>query len=109
MIARLWRAWASPANAPLYADFLTGEFALAELRSVPGFCGLQLLQRAAGDEVEILVITRWRDLDAIRAFAGEDAEAAHVAPRARELLARFEDRCRHFEVTASNDESLSSR
>jgi heme-degrading monooxygenase HmoA len=99
MIARLWRAWATAASAPVYAAFLTGEF-ISELTKVDGYGGLELLQRPADGEVEILVITRWRDLDAIRAFAGEDLEAAHVAPRARTLLSRFEDRARHYEMSA---------
>jgi heme-degrading monooxygenase HmoA len=100
MIARLWRGWASPANAPLYADFLAREF-LPELRHIDGYGSVEVLQRDEGGEVEFLVITRWRTLEAIKAFAGDDAEAAHVAPRARELLSRFEDRCRHYQAAGS--------
>lgn len=36
--------------------------------------------------------------EAIKQFAAEAYEAAHVAPRARELLARFEARCMHSEL-----------
>jgi hypothetical protein len=47
--------------------------------------------------VEFTTITRFDSLDAIKKFAGEDYEASHVAPRARELLARFNERCEHFD------------
>jgi heme-degrading monooxygenase HmoA len=97
VIARFWRAWATPQNAALYADFLEREF-LPELPAIAGYRGAQLMQRPAGDEVEALVITWWDSLDAIAAFAGDDVEAAHVAPKARALLSRFEARCRHFET-----------
>ncbi len=41
----------------------------------------------------------WFDsLDAVRAFAGEDYEAAVVPPAARALLLRFDPRSAHYEV-----------
>ena len=39
-------------------------------------------------------------LEAIRAFAGEDYEAAVVPPRARAVLARLDARSLHYEVRA---------
>jgi heme-degrading monooxygenase HmoA len=97
VIARLWRGWASRTNAPPYTDFLEREF-LPQLPAIAGYRGAQVLQRPADDEIEVLVITFWESLDAIAAFAGDDVETAHVAPRARELLSRFEQRCQHFET-----------
>ena len=41
----------------------------------------------------------WFDsLDAVRAFAGEDYEAAVVPPKARMLLSRFDERSQHYKV-----------
>ena len=45
-----------------------------------------------------MTVTMWESLDAIRGFAGEDCEAAHVAPCARESLSHFDARCLHYEV-----------
>jgi len=43
----------------------------------------------------------WFDgIDAVRAFAGEDYEAAVVPPKARKLLSRFDARSQHYEVRA---------
>jgi heme-degrading monooxygenase HmoA len=98
MIARMWRGWAaSKANADLYEEFLRSNF-LPAAYSIPGFEGAAVLRRAVGDEVEFTTITRFESVEAIKKFAGEDYEAAHVAPRARELLSRFDVRCVHSEL-----------
>ena len=98
MIARMWRGWAaSTANADLYEEFLRSNF-LPAAYSIPGFKGAAVLRRPVGDEVEFTTITRFESVEAIKKFAGEDYEAAHVAPRARELLSRFDARCVHSEL-----------
>ncbi|MBI4274714.1 MAG: antibiotic biosynthesis monooxygenase, partial [Rhizobiales bacterium] len=39
----------------------------------------------------------------VKAFAGEDYETAVVPPKARDLLARFDQRARHFVVREQRD------
>jgi heme-degrading monooxygenase HmoA len=98
MIARMWRGWAaSAAAADLYEEFLRSSF-LPAAYSIPGFKGASVLRRTDGNEVEFTTITRFESVQAIKQFAGEDYEAAHVAARARELLARFDARCVHSEL-----------
>lgn len=99
MIARMWRGWASRENAAAYEEHFRSEV-LSELSRVPGYRRAELLRREDGVETEIVVVTRFESMDAICAFAGADPEAAVVAPRARELMSRFEDRVRHYEVVA---------
>ena len=97
MIARMWRGWAASVEAAdLYEDFLRSKF-LPSAHAIEGYLGASVLRRTVGGEVEFTTITRFASVDAIKKFAGEDYEAAHVAPRARELLARFEARCEHFD------------
>ncbi len=43
-------------------------------------------------------MTTFDDLDAIRGFAGDDYETAVVAPAARAVLVRFDERVRHFDT-----------
>jgi len=98
MITRMWRGWtATTAAADLYEEFLRSEF-LPAAYSIPGFKGAMVLRRAVGGEVEFTTLTRFESIEAIKQFAGEDYEAAHVAPRAREWLSRFEPRCVHTEL-----------
>ncbi|HEV7372168.1 hypothetical protein [Arenibaculum sp.] len=98
MIARIWRGWvADPEAADAYTEFVTGTFLPAACR-IPGCRGAQVLRRIVGDEIEFMTILRFESIDAIKAFAGEDYEVANVAPRARELLSRFEPRCAHYHL-----------
>jgi hypothetical protein len=57
-----------------------------------------VLRRTVDDQVEFVTILSFDSLDAVRAFAGDDREAAHVPPKARAVLARFDERARHYEL-----------
>ncbi len=103
MIVRIWRGWAAnSASADLYEEFLRSTF-LPSIHSIKGYHGADVLRRTiTGGEVEFTTLTRFESLEAIRAFAGEDHEAAHVAQRARELLSRFDARCQHLECVVED-------
>ena len=102
MIARLWRGWAATSEAAdLYQEFLRSTF-LPSAHAIGGYRGAQVHRRQIGGEQEFMTITRFESLDAIRRFAGDDCEAAHVAPRGRELLARFDPRCLHYELVVED-------
>jgi hypothetical protein len=53
------------------------------------------------DHVEFLVIRLFDSLSVIRAFAGDNYQAAVVPASARELLASFDETAEHFEVRAT--------
>jgi heme-degrading monooxygenase HmoA len=97
MIGRVWHGWTSPANANAYEGLLRREV-LPGIHRVPGYQGAWLLRRAAGSEVEFVTLTLFESWDAVRAFAGDDFEAAVVPPAARALLARFDARSVHYDV-----------
>ena len=97
MIARFWTAWTTPAQAFSYADHLK-RHVLPNLRKTEGYAGAMLLQRETSEGVEIIVITHWQSLDSIRAFAGDDLEAAVVADEAAALLTHFDRRVKHYEL-----------
>src|SRR4051794_19189551 len=100
MIARVWRGWAtSPANAAAYEQHFRTEV-LAHLGQVSGFVDAQLLRRDDGDAIELMTVTYFASIEAIQGFAGADYEMAVVAPEARCVLSRFEDRVRHFTIVA---------
>jgi len=100
-ILRHWSAHATEAQLPKYLEHFSKNV-LMELRRVPGFLGATVSTRHASKEVEIFVETTWRSLDAIRAFAGADLEAAVVAPEAAALLTSYDRRVRHSEITISH-------
>lgn len=99
MIARIWHGWTTPSNADPYESLLREEvFVGIKNRSIDGFRGIELLRLDLGDEVEFVTIMHFESIDAVRAFAGEAYEVAVVPPKARALLARFDERSRHYEV-----------
>jgi mannose-6-phosphate isomerase-like protein (cupin superfamily) len=98
VIARRWTARAAGAVA---ADAYVSHFEGAvrpELEATDGFLGVTVERVQHDDEVEIVVVTQWESMDAIRAFAGDDVERAVVAPEARTVLSAFDDRVRHVEL-----------
>ena len=101
MISRIWHGWTSPANADTYEALLKSEiFTGIQNRKIPGYRGIQLFRRTAGEEVEFVTVMWFDNLDAVRIFAGEDYEACVVPESARKVLAHFDARSQHYEVKA---------
>jgi heme-degrading monooxygenase HmoA len=97
MIVRTWMAYATPDNARAYRDHLTAHV-IPKLQKLTGFEGLELCSAQRGDRVELLVISRWQSMEAIKAFAGPKPERAVVEPGARAVLEEYDDVVFHYEV-----------
>jgi len=102
VIARFWSARATAAGARAYAGHLRTHV-LPAVKQVDGYAGAVLLEREVSAAVEILVITWWQSLDAIRRFAGPDPEEAVVADDAAALLTAFDPRVRHYELVVRDE------
>jgi len=102
MIGRTWHGWTSLQNADAYERLLRSEIFTGIVgRNIPGFSGIHLLRRRDGELVEFMTLMWFDSLDAVRTFAGNDYEVAVVPPKARQLLQRFDQRSRHFELIES--------
>lgn len=97
MIARTWRARATPENAPFYVNHFTGTVVPA-IKALPGHRGAWLMRREVGGRVELVAVTLWESRASIEAFAGKDIGRAHVEPQAQAMLASFDDFADHYEV-----------
>ena len=102
MIVRQWRAWASYAGADQYEQHFR-EHVIPHLRTIEGFIRADLLRRDNYGVIEFVAQTHFGSLDAIRAFAGEQYSRAVVAPEAKEMLTRYDERCVHFELAAESE------
>jgi len=99
MISRIWHGWTTPDKADAYEELLKHEvFVGIRGRKIAGFQSIQLFRRALTNEVEFITVMWFDSLDSVRAFAGEDYEAAVVPPAARALLSRFDARSQHYDV-----------
>jgi hypothetical protein len=101
MISRMWHGWTEPENADAYEVLLKEEiFVGIKNLEIIGYHGIQLYRRNVGDQVEFVTLMWFDSIDAVREFAGVDYEVAVVPSKARELLARYDDRSQHYEVRA---------
>jgi heme-degrading monooxygenase HmoA len=95
VIARLWRGvTGSDADSAAYLRHLERNV-LPQLALIAGYRELKVLMRGH----EVMVITFWESMEAVRRFAGDDPERAVVEPEARAVLAEFDDFVRHYEVS----------
>ena len=99
MIVRIWTAEALDENAEDYRRHFY-DILLPKLRAIDGFVGTEVLERVVGKKIEFVIITRWDNLDAIRAFAGHHEERAVVEPDARAALDRFDEKVKHYVLVA---------
>jgi len=99
VICRIWHGWTAPAHADAYERLLRDEiFRGINARRIPGYHGIQLLRRSIGGEEEFVTMMWFDDLNAVRAFAGEDYQRAVVPPSAQALLSRYDARSAHYTV-----------
>jgi len=98
MIARIWRGWTKREDAKAYAEY-TRAHGLVGYRQTPGNRGAYILQRDNGDRTEIITLSFWDSLEAIKGFAGEDVERAVFYPEDDRYLIARDLTVTHFTVT----------
>jgi heme-degrading monooxygenase HmoA len=99
VIARVWHGYTKPEHADAYEAMLKPEL-LPGVSKVKGYSGSYLLRRNAGDEVEFITIMFWDSIDAIRAVAGPDYEAAVIPEERRQYLSRYDAKAAHYEIAS---------
>jgi heme-degrading monooxygenase HmoA len=102
MIARTWSARATAAGASRYVDYFRAHV-LPELAAIAGYKGANVLTRERSGDVEIVVITRWASMDAVRAFAGDAVDTAVVHDRAAALLTAYDPHVTHHTVVVTDE------
>ena len=93
----MWRARSTAENAHKYAQHATKKVFPA-LRAIEGHRGAYLLRRVVDGAIELVVLTLWESMEAVRRFAGAEPEKAVVEPEARAVLSNFDESVTHFEV-----------
>jgi heme-degrading monooxygenase HmoA len=98
MIARRWRGRVRAAESDAYLAYLE-ETGVAELRATPGNQGVVVFRSQPGEDgVGVEVTSLWDRVESIRAFAGDDLEAARFYPEDDRYLIGRDLRCTHEEV-----------
>ncbi|MGI5130645.1 hypothetical protein ACQEVB_27830 [Pseudonocardia sp. CA-107938] len=99
MIMRVWQGAVRTTDADTYAEYVRATGFDAYGRTA-GNRGAWLLRRDEDGRTEFQTLSLWESEDAIRAFAGDDIDAAVLYPEdARYLVGGSE--VRHFAVVAA--------
>ena len=96
-VARMWHGRTPDAKAAEYYDYLMSA-GVSRFKSIPGNLGVDVMSRSRDGVTEFIVISYWRTLDDIKAYAGADIEKTHNLPRDPEYLLELEPNVRHFTV-----------
>ena len=93
MIVRVFEARLVPDGEAAFTAALRDN--VAEARRQPGLLTLRWGRRVEDGETRVIVVTEWRDIDALRAWLGAD----YLSPRfaAGEASLVVEARVRHYE------------
>src|SRR5580692_11092764 len=108
-ILREWRAEIRRATSAAYVEYVrtTG---IAEYRRTPGNLGAVVAVRDIDAErSEIVTLSWWTSLDAVRAFAGDPVDRARYYPADAEYLLTRPDTVTHYESSEPIFSSASAR
>ena len=101
MIVRMWHGKVPTSKAEAYRDFVN-ERAIPDYQSVDGNISVHILERKEGDITHFITLTFWKNLESIKAFAGEDVETAKYYPEDKDFLLEFEPKVVHYEVVGQS-------
>ena len=97
MISRHWKGIAKHGKADHYIEHLETD-TFPKIRKINGFFDASILKRPIKQGTEFLIITVWESMEAIQAFAGEDAETAVVPPVVRDMMVSYDSKVTHYEI-----------
>jgi heme-degrading monooxygenase HmoA len=97
MIARIWRGITLKEKADDYLAYLH-ETGLKDYAKTAGNRGVTTLRRDQGEHCEIMLISLWDSMDAVRAFAGENPDRSVYYPEDDQYLLQMEPLVRHYDV-----------
>jgi heme-degrading monooxygenase HmoA len=97
VVARHWTGLARAEFADAYVEHLERD-TFPAIRRLPGFVTASILRRTVPEGVEFLIVTTWESLDAVRAFAGDNVDAAVVPDAVQRMMVRYDRTVSHFEI-----------
>ena len=97
MIAREWKATCPKHYEKGFIEYLykTG---IKDTSATDGFLGAQILNRDLGDDAEITLLTYWKNLECIKAFAGENISVARLYPEDEKYKLHPDRHVNHYTV-----------
>ncbi|WP_325895079.1 antibiotic biosynthesis monooxygenase family protein [Grimontia sp. NTOU-MAR1] len=100
MIAREWKVRCPRYHEEGFISYLY-ETGVKETSETEGFQGAQIFKRDIDGKSEITLISYWKDLECIKAFAGEDIGIARLYPEDEKYELKPDFHVSHYEVVES--------
>lgn len=101
MIMRWWRGAVRHEDAQAYLEHQAGT-GITDYRAAAGNQGAVVLTRDLGPLLEVVTLSFWDDLDAVRGFAGDPVDQARFYPGDDDLLAEKDLQAHHWTVASSD-------
>jgi heme-degrading monooxygenase HmoA len=101
MILRSWRGAVRAADAGRYLAHQS-ETGVRDYRATEGNRGVLVLSREQGELVEVITLSLWESMEAVRRFAGDDPGRARFYPGDDDLLAEKDLHADHWEVVEAD-------
>jgi hypothetical protein len=96
VVVRMWRGAVRSEDRDAYVDYIE-QTGMREYRQTPGNIDAWMLTRdLPGSITEIVTVSRWQSLEAIKGFAGEDIERAVFYPEDDRYLVERDTTVRHY-------------
>ncbi|MBE3140540.1 MAG: antibiotic biosynthesis monooxygenase [Thermoplasmata archaeon] len=98
MIMRIWHGATKTSRKEKYFRYMM-ETGVPWYKSLPGNCGVFVLQRVYPDKTDFLLLSLWDSLESVRNFTGKDIDRAIYNFTAdKEYLLEMEPTVAHYEI-----------
>lgn len=97
MIVRIWHGRTKTADAETYRQFVI-ETGMKEYTSTEGNLGAQIWQHREGEITHIWTVSWWKNVESIKAFAGDEIEKAKYYDDDKKYLLEFEPNVVHYDA-----------
>lgn len=96
-ITRIWHGVTKAEDAEIYLRYLM-QTGIEDYKKTEGNLGAQILRRIETDECHFWTVTKWKNVECIKKFAGEDYEKARYYQEDEKYLLEFEPNVVHCET-----------
>ncbi len=107
MITRIWHGKTKKEDADIYRQYVS-DTGINEYLETDGNLDAQIWQKDENDITHIWTITRWKDLDSIKKFAGKDFQRAKYYPEDKKYLLELEPHVDHYNSFIYSDYKIKS-
>lgn len=97
VITRMWHGKTKIEHSDEYLNYieLTG---ILDYKSIPGNLSVEIWRRKENDVCHFWTVTKWKSVDSIIKFAGEQYEKARYYPEDEKYLLELEEKVIHYET-----------